>query len=208
MAVNDENLVTAPPLLNPIADKNGNLSRAWSIWFRDLYRRTAYKGGNAIDDNKNEIDNSIIDIDATLQEVIDQVIINIDNIQTNNTAIVVNETAIQQNETDLDVHEALTTAHGSNGNIVGFDDLATEVLYGLVKRMATLGDAIQSTATVVQADATAAPGAYSQTHSQELVDLSNANKAAINSLVTDFNNAVTVLNNLIARSKTSGQMTT
>lgn len=203
-----DNLVSQPPLTAAIVDANGMPSKAWAIWFRDLYRRTSYKGGNAIDDNKTEVDNELLVLTATLEETIVQVNINIEGISVNADNISINALAIQNNADNLASHEALESAHGSNGDIVGFNDLADETTQGLVKRMAALADAIASTAGVVVSDASAAPATYSQSHSQELVDLSNANKAAINTLVTDFNNAVTVLNNLIARSKTSGQMTT
>tara|TARA_R110000744_G_scaffold314268_1_gene421325 strand:- start:1788 stop:2399 length:612 start_codon:yes stop_codon:yes gene_type:complete len=201
---NTPNQVSLPPLNVPMINSDGTPSRVWSAWFRDLYKRTADKGGNAIDDNKGVIDGTI----KTLEEVIAQVLINIIDISGNSDDIATNALAIQSNTDNLETHELLETAHGSNGDIVGFDDLADEITQGLVKRMALLTDAIASTVDVVQADASVAPAAYSQAHSQELVDLSNANKAAINTLVTDFNNAVTVLNNLIARSKASGQMTT
>ena len=188
------NLVSQPPLTVAISDSNGMPSKAWAIWFRDLYRRTSYKGGNSIDDNKEVTDEELLLITASLGETITQVNENIEGISTN--------------ADNLDEHELLKTAHGSNGDIVGFLDLADEATVGLVKRMVSLADAVASTASVVVANASVAPAAYSQAHSQSLVDLSNANKAAINILVTDLNNAVTVLNNLIAKSKTSGQMTT
>tara|TARA_R110002073_G_scaffold614_2_gene4878 strand:- start:559 stop:1143 length:585 start_codon:yes stop_codon:yes gene_type:complete len=192
-----DNLVSQPPLNVPMVNVNGTPSKVWAIWFRDLYRRTSYKGGNAIDDNKGVIDGAV--------DTLEEVIIVVDD---HEIRITTNSESIQLNATNLSNHELLEEAHGSNGNIVGFDDLADETTQGLVKRMTALADAVASTVEVVQADASAAPATYSQAHSQELVDLSNANKAAINTLVTDFNNAVTVLNNLIARSKTSGQMTT
>lgn len=203
-----DNLVSQPPLNVPMIEANGTPSKVWAIWFRDLYRRTAYKGGNAIDDNKNEVDEELLVITATLEETIVQVNVNIQAIADNESNITINANAIIDNANNLITHEELEEAHGSNGVIVGFDDIADEAKQGLVKRMAVLADAIASTVEVVQANASAAPATYSQTHSQELVGLSNANKAAINTLVTDFNNAVTVLNDLIARSKTSGQMTT
>jgi 2-phospho-L-lactate guanylyltransferase (CobY/MobA/RfbA family) len=90
---------------------------------------------------------------------------------------------------------------------VGFDDLADETTQGLVKRMISLSDAVASLVSVVVADASAAPATYTQAHTQSLVDLSNANKAAINLLVSDLNNAIIVLNDLILKSKNSGQMT-
>ncbi len=192
-----ENLVSQPPLTTPMVDEFGRPSRTWAVWFRDLYKRTSYKGGNAIDENKGVIDGAV----DTLEEVI--IVINDQEIR-----ITANTEGIQLNAANLSGHESLKTAHGSNGDIVGFDDFADETTQGLVKRMALIADAIASTVDVAQDDASAAPAAYSQAHSQELVDLSNANKVAINLLVTDFNNAVAVLNNLIAESKTAGQMST
>lgn len=177
-----------------MVDANGMPSRTWAIWFRDLYKRTSYKGGNAIDDNKGNSDEEFLELNSTLQETITQVNDNIEQI-----SLV---------EIGLSDHELLESAHGSNGDIVGFNDLADETVVGLVKRMTLISDAIASVVNVSVADASAAPAAYSQAHSQELVDLSNANKLAINTLVTDFNNAVTLLNSLITESKTSGQMTT
>lgn len=196
-----QNLVSQPPLNTPIVDAGGLPSRAFAIWMRDVYRRTAYKGGNAIDDNKAETDQELVDVNATLQETITQVNENIEGIADNAQGVLINAE-------NLATHEELEEAHGSNGNIVGFDDLADETTQGLVKRMAALTDAAQSTVEVVVDDALAAPVAYSQAHSQSLADLSNANKAAINTLVTDLNNAILVLNDLIAKSKASGQMTT
>lgn len=212
------NIVSQPPLTTAISDGHGMLSKAWSIWFRDLYRRTAFKGGNAIDENTTAIDGaieSLADVIIVVENHEIRISSNTGNIEINASAITanadnitLNADAIIVNADNLTDHEALETAHGSNGNIVGFNDLATESLNGLVKRMATLADATTSIVSVVTADAAVAPALYDQAHSQSLVDLSNANKAAINLLVTDLNSSITVLNNLIARSKTSGQMTT
>jgi hypothetical protein len=209
MAVSDENIVGAPPLTTPIVDGSGILSRSWSIWFRDLYRRTAYKGGNAIDDNKSEIDNTIIDIDSTLNDVIEQVLININN-------IAVNSNDILQNANDLGDHEALEEAHGSNGNIVGFNDLATELAVGLVKQMALIADATdatESTVSVDSPDATTAPATYNQAQVESIVTLANETKADVNQLVSDLNTVVgeingivSLFNELLTNSKNSGQM--
>jgi hypothetical protein len=49
------NIVSKPPLMIPMFDRSGMLNKAWSIWFRDIYNRVAYKGGNAIDDNLDAI---------------------------------------------------------------------------------------------------------------------------------------------------------
>lgn len=234
-----KNLVSQPPLTTPIVDKGGVLSRAWAIWFRDIYNRTSYKGGNAIDAN----------ID-TLDDLVNQVNLNINSIQTNAENIKLNAEAIQQNSeridqneldiaenaaaivqnalgiaqnasdiannanaitflsTSLDNHVNASTAHNSNGDIVGFNDLATESLYGLVKRMASISDAVDSLVDITTSDIGSAPATYDQTYTQSVTDLTNENKAAINQLASDLNDAIAVLNNLLAESKTSGQMTT
>ena len=43
-----KNIVSQPPLNVSVIDNNGLLSKAWAIWFRDIYNRVAYKGGNTI----------------------------------------------------------------------------------------------------------------------------------------------------------------
>jgi hypothetical protein len=203
-----QNLVSQPPVNSPIVDERGLPSKVFAIWMRDMYRRTAYKGSNAIDDNKAEVDQEFIDVNSTLQDTITQVNVNIEAIAVNVQGIATNADGIATNAENLVTHEGLEEAHGSNGNVVGFNDLADETTQGLVKRMAVLANAVQSVVNVAIADAAAAPAVYSQAHSQSLVDLSNANKAAINTLVTDLNSAILVLNNFIAKSKVSGQMTT
>lgn len=68
-----DNLVSQPPLNVPMVNPDGTPSKVWAIWFRDMYRRTSYKGGNAIDDNKDEIDDVAEGVDGvidTLEEVI------------------------------------------------------------------------------------------------------------------------------------------
>jgi hypothetical protein len=75
------NNVSQPPLNAPMIISTGMPSMAWSNWFRDLYRRTAYKGGNAIDDNladlealtllveKNIVDIAALDVRVTQNEI-------------------------------------------------------------------------------------------------------------------------------------------
>ena len=222
-----ENLVSQPPLNTPLVDGNGMPTRALSIWMRDVYRRVAYKGGNAIDDNKAETDEALIGIGSTLEETIAQVNQNIEN--------------ISLNAENLENHEALEEAHGSNGNIVGFNDLATVLLVGLVNQMALVNDAVDSTVSVDSPDATistvsvdspsiaSAPATYDQAFTDTIVTLvnelksdtnqlvsdvnpsatlSNELKADVNQVVTDINASIAQLNELLANSKTSGQMTT
>lgn len=201
-----KNLVSQPPLTTPISDSQGVLTKAWAIWFRDMYRRTAFKGGNAIDENKAEADQDLVDVDAALNQTIASVNQNILDINENEGNITTNTSDILTNKTSIEDHKALTEAHGSNGDIVGKDDLATESLVGLVKQMALVSDAVTSTVSVDSADIAAAPATYDQTYTDTVKTLSNEMKADINQLVTDVNNAITQINAILANSKTSGQM--
>lgn len=222
-----ENLVSQPPLNTPLVDSNGMPTRALAIWMRDVYNRVAYKGGNAIDDNKAETDEALIGIGSSLEETIIQVNENIE--------------VITLNAENLENHEALKEAHGSNGKIVGFEDLAAVLLVGLVKQMELVNDAVVSSVSVASPDATistvsvdspsvdSAPAAYDQAFTDTIVTLvnelksdtnqlvsdvnpsailSNELKADVNQIVTDINASIAQLNELLANSKTSGQMTT
>lgn len=201
-----DNLVSQLPLNSPIVDAKGMPTRGFAIWIRDIYKRTSYKGGNAIDDNKKSADQSFITINSSLGETIEQVNLSSEAINNNSNSITETNEGLTETSNSLTSHIDQTEAHGANGDIIGSNDIATESVKGLVNRMAALALAAESTSGVIHADAPSAPASYSQSHTQELVDLSNANKASINSLVTDFNNAVIVLNNLITRNKSSGQM--
>lgn len=227
-----QNLVSKPPLQVKLIDQSGLMNRAWSVWFRDLYRRVAYKGGNSIDDNIEDIDELVAAVEANIiaiaanKEAIEAnalaIAQNAEDIAINSEAIVQNALAIAQNASDiannaaaivllansLDAHVNASQAHGSNGDIVGFNDTATESTVGLVARMASIADAIETTVDITTADIGAAPATYDQAYAQSVTDLTNENKAAINQLASDLNDAIAVLNNLLAESKASGQMTT
>ncbi len=227
-----ENLVSKPPLQVKLIDQNGLMNRAWSVWFRDLYRRVAYKGGNSIDENIEDIDDLVAAVEAniiaiaankdSIEENALAIAQNAEDIATNSEAIVQNALAIAQNTVNitanaqaivllansLDNHVNASQAHGSNGDVVGFNDLADEAIVGLVKRMASIANAVDSTVNITTADIGAAPATYDQAYTQLVTDLTNENKAAINQLASDLNDAIAVLNNLLAESKTSGQMTT
>lgn len=188
-----ENIVSKPPLQAPVVDANNLMTRAWASWFRDLYVRTSFKGGNAIDNNKDEVDEELLGINSTLNETI---------VQTNE-----NTQGVASNKQNLEAHVQEEVAHESNGKIVGFDDTANETKFGIVKRMAVIADAEESSVEITTPDIATAPVAYDQAYIQTIADLTNENKAAINQLAIDLNNAIGVLNNLLAKSKTSGQMT-
>lgn len=227
-----QNLVSRPPLQVRLIDNNGLMERAWAVWFRDLYRRVAYKGGNSIDENIQDINDLVAAVEANIiaiaanKEAIETnalaIAQNAEDIAANTEAIIQNALAIAQNTADisanaaaivllansLDSHVNASQAHGSNGDIVGFNDLADESTVGLVKRMALIADAVETTVDITTADIGAAPATYDQVYTQSVTDLTNENKAAINQLASDLNDAIAVLNNLLAESKSSGQMTT
>ena len=127
-------------------------------------------------------------------------------IDTNTANVATNVTNITTNATNLTTHEALTIAHGSNGDVVGKLDLATESLVGLVKQMDLVSDAVASTVAVASADVAAAGATYDQTYTDTIVTLVNETKADLNTLTTDLNAVITVVNTLLANSKTSDQM--
>lgn len=284
-----KNIVSQPPLTTPLLDQTGRASRAWAIWFRDLYVRTAYKGGNSIDNNletleqvieqvlqnieaieanKLAIEKNAEDIAKNAEDIAQNaadIAANTDAIEQNALAIADNAAAIAQNVLDIaaNAQNILNLEYRSFGDVrpdsyqesgasysigdyvvdpsgdpqryfkakvaiadpagpfnsanwteksirnsVTPDDLATELLVGLVKRMASIADAVDSSVDIVTPDIGSAPATYDQSYTQSVTDLTNENKAAINQLASDLNDAIAVLNNLLAESKSSGQMTT
>lgn len=111
-------------------------------------------------------------------------------------------------DTELYNHSQLSVAHGSNGDIVGFNDTATESLYGLLKRCSLIADASMATTAITTADIATAPLVYDQTYTNTMVSLINENKSKVNSIVTDLGNVVTKINDILAKMKTANQMTT
>lgn len=169
-----------------------------------------------VQDNTNRITQNEIDILANavaIAQNASDIADNSDSIAANTTAILQNALNIAQNSSDisdnavnLSDHIADTTTHGASGDIVGNNNFADESIGGVVRRMSLIADAVQSAVNVIEPDVAAAPAAYDQAHIQTIVDLTNANKAAVNQLVLDFNASVLVLNNLLSESKSSGQM--
>ena len=91
-------------------------------------------------------------------------------------------------------------------NSVTFDDIATPSIYGVVKKMALVNNAIASVVSVVSPDVLAAPVAYSQVHIDTIVSLINELKAGVNQLVVDVNLDAVQFNELLTNSKLTDQM--
>ncbi len=104
-------------------------------------------------------------------------------------------------------HRAASSAHGSNGNIVGFSDLAGTSTVGLVKKAVAVTDASASAVSVTSADAGTMSAGYVQTEAQRTATLADELKADVNTLVTDTNLIKTQLNALLAALRTSGSVT-
>lgn len=215
-----KNLLSKPPLQAPIMDGAGNISRAWAVWFRDVYARIGFKKSNAIDDNKKETDQTIADNKKETDQSIDDIDTYLEGID--DDLLLIGATigdiidAVNANDITMNNHIGAESAHGSNGSVVGFNDTATDAIVGLVKRMQIVADAVDATSSSVvvsSPNATAAPAAYDQAQVQTIVTLANETKDDVNTLVTNLNTVVTEvnaivtqLNDLIAKSKTAGQM--
>lgn len=106
-----ENLVSKPPLQVKLIDQNGLMNRAWSVWFRDLYRRVAYKGGNSIDENIEDIDDLIAVVEQNIIAIAENkeaielnaegIAQNAEDIAANTEAIIQNTLAIAENAEDI-----------------------------------------------------------------------------------------------------------
>lgn len=96
-------------------------------------------------------------------------------------------------------HRDATSAHGATGDIVGNEDFATALVAGVVLEAVTQADAVSSTVSVDSADAGATYTSAEQTLINEL-------KADVNTLTTDLNNAIVVINALIDKLQTAGVM--
>lgn len=117
-----------------------------------------------------------------------------------------NRVSTTDNYAYLKLHESETVAHGSTGDIVGNEDFCTDVTGGVVLIMALVADAVSSAAEVTLSDVGGAPGTYSQSYANAQTDLINDVKAKHNQMLADLNAAITQLNELIANSKLSAQM--
>ena len=102
-----KNNVSLPNLATPMVDKNGNMSKAWQIFFRDTYRRTAFKGDNAIDNNTTNIEQNADDIDTNKDNIKQNTLdinVNSTNIATNAGNIANNSTNIADNAEDISIN--------------------------------------------------------------------------------------------------------
>jgi uncharacterized coiled-coil protein SlyX len=131
----------------------------------------------------------------------------------NSLDINANALAIAQNALDItsvtnafNTHNSSSSQHGVTGVNVGTEDYCTLVIGGVVLLCDLVDDAIESTQTIALPDIAAAPAAYNQAYIQTLANMANDTKLKHNNLVTDLNNAVTQINDLLAKLKAAKQM--
>lgn len=111
-------------------------------------------------------------------------------------------------DSTLGTHTALTTAHGSNGDIIGANDTATTGTRGLMLVAAASADAATSSVSVTSANAAPASAGYVQVEAQSTVTLANEIKGDVNALVTDVNTIAASLNDLKAKLRSAGIIST
>lgn len=181
----DQNLVTSPPLTTRIVEANGMINRTWAIWFRNVYKRTSDKRGNAIDANNEQINENILGVGSSLEDTIQRV---------------------NANASATESHVKAKSAHGVKGDVVGTGDIAQLTTAGVVLAMNNLAAISQSAANVSSPSVSAAPASYDQVHAQSVVTLVNECKTSVNQLVSDLNDTIDLLNSLITQAKASGQM--
>lgn len=102
-------------------------------------------------------------------------------------------------------HAQSNNAHGANGNVVGFNDLATTETVGLVLQAA----AVATMEAITPANAEPiddAPDEYDPEHSQSLVDLTAQILGELQALASAINSNTETLNNLINNLKSAGVM--
>lgn len=146
----------------------------------------------------NNLQNSIIVANSSDE--------NIDSIEQNSIDIDTNSVDINTNAVNFENHDTSTMEHGVTGNNVGDEDFCTQLVGGVVLLMELVNDAILSNEIITSPNVLTAPAAYNQAYIQTIANLANGCKSRHNSLVEDFNNAVTQINDLIAKSKTAKQM--
>lgn len=175
--------VDPPPLRTPIVDDRGYPTAEMTAFLSRLWSRVADPRGNIIDRAADaaaqaERDAGLANnLSGSLQEQLLQVAQQIDNFQE------VGEVHIQSR-----------TAHGVKGRNVGTEDFASTVVGGVVKQASAFTAAEETTAEASTVEVGSAPAAYNQAYTQELADQCNENTARINTLITDFNQAIERMN--------------
>lgn len=174
--------VDPPPIMVRVVDDNGYASRELKEYLYRLWERTSNPAGNLLDRTSNQANNA--------QEIAETSIQLSGNATQQLQQLAALQVALQ---TTTNQHINANEAHGSNGDIVGFNDAAMLNKVGLVLKAKPVTLPGNTTATTSATVIELAPAAYNQAHYQTVVDLLNSRTAQLNQLITDYNQLTTQL---------------
>lgn len=189
------NRVDPPPINMRVVDDNGYPTRQLTEYLYRLWARTADPAGNLLDEAANGADNA-----TEIAETSIQLVGNASQQLQQLTQLLV------QLQLLTNQHIAAEQAHESNGKIVGFNDVATTVKLGLVKRATDVAITVDTTASTSATIIAAAPAAYNQANYQTVVDLLNDRTAQLNLLINSYNNLTQELDTFRTALKDAGLM--
>lgn len=193
MAERKSGRVDPPPLRTPIVDERGYPTPEMTSFLSRLWSRVADPSGNIIDRTAEaaaqaERDAGLANnLSGSLQEQLIQIAQEVDNYDEVSQA-----------------HIKSRNAHGVKGRNVGNEDYANTVIAGVVKQAAAFTAVSETKVEPSTVEIAAAPAAYNQAYTQELADQCNLNTTRINSLITDFNQAVEKMNEWRGKLITAG----
>lgn len=144
------------------------------------------------------------DNDDDIADIYVQIGILDSRIDTNDGLIAAINVNLSALSASFSAHAAATSAHGSNGAIVGVNNFATLATGGTVKLAAAVADQADSTVVVANSP-NAAPVAYAQADAATWVTLLNELKTDVNQLVTDLNALTAKVNTMLASERTALQ---
>ena len=191
--------VSPPPISVRIVDENGLPTRALVEYLYRLWDRTSNPEGNVIDDAASAASGATDAANAAASLASEATELAETSIElTGNATEQLNQLAILFNQTQVafEQHQNASNAHNSNGDIVGFDDLAKIDKPGIVMMAANVALPTGTSAGTNPNFILPAPVLYDQTFMQTVVSLLNDRNEQLNQLITDYGNMATKLNEL------------
>lgn len=155
--------------------------------------------------NEETINGEVGDLTVEITTIKGDIITINGQITSLSTRVTTAEGNITTLQTNLAAHVGAQSAHGATGDIVGADDYCTATVGGTVLLAEAQADAVSSTVAVTSPDAGAAPAAYTQAQMAQVVALVNELKADLTQTVSDLNDAIAVINNMLATERTAKQ---
>lgn len=154
--------------------------------------------------NEETINGEVGDLTVEITTIKGDIITINGQITSLSTRVTTAEGNITTLQTNLASHVGAQSAHGATGDIVGTNDYCTATVGGTVLLAAAQANAVASAVTPPAALG-AASATYVQAEQQAQSDAVNALIANINTLKSDLNAAITVINNMLATERTAKQ---